>query len=187
MFLLQSQTNVSLSRITSKMSVWRLTTEWRHGAWGLMKHKCWLCVCVWGQQKCGVCKCHCMCCRAPFLSVSLSMLLTHVRPRLWVSAAFRLRTVRRRHVSHRLLIRAQCFVVTCHHCSWKNGKFNYFTSMRPNNSQHLMKRHGFYVGDGVSTCVRACPFPPCVRLSWFHPLHLSAHHLRRCILCYLWS
>lgn len=78
-------------------------------------------------------------------------------------------------------------MVTCHHCSWKNGKFNYFTLMRPNNSQHLMKRHGFYVGDGVSTCVRACPFPPCVRLSWFHPLHLSAHHLRRCILCYLWS
>lgn len=54
LFLLQSQTNASPPRLTSKMSVWRLTAEWRLCArGGLMKSKCRLCacVCVRGQQK----------------------------------------------------------------------------------------------------------------------------------------
>lgn len=78
-----------LPRLASKTSVWGLTAEWRLCAPDVMKDKCWLY--VWGQWKCEVCECHCMC-RAKyvpcaFLSVRLGMSLTHVGVCVWASAA----------------------------------------------------------------------------------------------------
>lgn len=137
-----------------------------------------LVVCVRAKKKkCVVCKCHCKCwvecvLNAFFLSICLSMLLTHVGLCVRGSGAS---------VTYRLLIRAQCYMVRRHHCSWKNG--NSIISLRWDTITHST----WWDASEMMKCVRVRPplsprVGQCVR--WFHLIHLSSHHPRRCILSY---